>query len=469
MRKMVVTTILFTFGLFISTFTVSASEIKTKNELTNMMLYGSGKKKTFLPAKPSPYFLEKTTIKSSKTRKYKFIKITDCDEGYFPSINNLDEIYYEKYDENGNPNVYSNEHGWLTESATGNLRYPDVNDNGEIVYSDFQEEHDSFQIFSNLRGLISQKGNTPSINNIGEIVYSVVNNSSSIIISTERGEIFSSMYAKNPEINDNGEILYQDLDSNGIGQIYSNKRGKITAYKEEVDAGTPTFGKNGEIFYVARDINGINQLFSSKYGQITDSSSFPEPNYNGPWTGDEKFGLYANGIGYYPDANNNGKVVFGRVLVEGPYCEMIEESKECYGIASVQLYMAEPTEENEVPVEENVVEVEIDIVPGSERNCVDINGFGYIPVALLGSDSFKVEEVNIETVALEGENIAKSKYSHKFLSWQKDINKDGFDDLFLLFHEGDMSIKTSERIILTGMLKNTMLFEGSDIINDCID
>lgn len=462
MKKIMVLTILSAVGLFFSTHTAFADEIITKNELADIMVYGIDSSKNPAISKPASKFLKISEKKNNKVRNYKFIKITDCDQGYFPTINNLDEIYYEKYDEKGNPNIYSNEYGWMTNSTTGNLRFPDANDNGEIVYSDLKKESNSFQIFSNKQGWIADKGNTPSINNLGEIVYWDAYTTSSSILSIERGILYSSTSVKNPEINDFGEVVFQDLDSNGIWQIYSTIRGCVTNFEEEINAGTPTIGNDGEIFYIASDINGVNQLFSNKSGQITDENSFPEPNYDNPWTGEENFGLYSNGIGYFPDTNDNGKIVFGRILVEGPYCEIVEERKECFGYACIQVYLA-------VPVEENIVEIEIDILPMSDSSCISINGFGYIPAALMGSKNFDVTEVDIESITLETIHVARSKFSNKFLAWQKDINNDGFDDLYIMFDDSDMSLKALETITLSGQLQNKTLFSGNDRIYSCRD
>src|SRR2546422_10516249 len=59
-----------------------------------------------------------------------------ADDGYFPSINNLGEMVYEKYDSTGNINVFSTLRGWITFSTSGAARGPDINDSGEVVFCD---------------------------------------------------------------------------------------------------------------------------------------------------------------------------------------------------------------------------------------------------------------------------------------------------------------------------------------------
>jgi hypothetical protein len=53
----------------------------------------------------------------------------------------------------------------------------------------------------------------------------------------------------------------------------------------------------------------------------------------------------------------------------------------------------------------NVTTVEIDIQPGSDANCVNINGNGVIPVAILGSAAFDVTEVDVASLKFAGLDV----------------------------------------------------------------
>jgi len=106
--------------------------------------------------------------------------------------------------------------------------------------------------------------------------------------------------------------------------------------------------------------------------------------------------------------------------------------------------------------------VEIDIKPCSSKNIVYINSyFGLLSVAVWGSDTFDVDEIDRDTVLLGG--VAPK------CDYIKDINCDGYDDLVVVFRirtlvkEGALDINTTS-LTLTADLKAGGCIEGSDFV-----
>jgi len=118
-------------------------------------------------------------------------------------INDHGEIVFQGYHGNtgNNFDIYSTVRGAITNNSYL-VRDPDINNNGEIVWSQENE------IWSNLRGFIGY-GMFPSINNLGEIVYSSLVDYDSEIFSNIRGQLtFNNVDDKKPQINDLGQIVW---------------------------------------------------------------------------------------------------------------------------------------------------------------------------------------------------------------------------------------------------------------------
>jgi hypothetical protein len=111
-----------------------------------------------------------------------------------------------------------------------------------------------------------------------------------------------------------------------------------------------------------------------------------------------------------------------------------------------------------------VTEVDIDIKPGSDPNCFNINGNGVIPVAILGSDTFDVFQINQSSLLFAGLEVRIRGNKGPLCSFG-DSNADGFADLVCHF-EDDASAwnpGTSEAS-LEGELMDGTDFQGSDSI-----
>ena len=106
----------------------------------------------------------------------------------------------------------------------------------------------------------------------------------------------------------------------------------------------------------------------------------------------------------------------------------------------------------------------IDIKPGSDPNCFNINGHGVIPVAILGGESFDVTNVDVDTLLFGGIQVRvrgnKGPMCHLDYS-----NGDTVLDLVCQF-EDDSSMwdEGSATAMLSGELLDGTEFEGTDTI-----
>ena len=109
--------------------------------------------------------------------------------------------------------------------------------------------------------------------------------------------------------------------------------------------------------------------------------------------------------------------------------------------------------------------VSIDIKPGSDPNCFNNDGHGVIPVAILGSADFDVNEIDPSTVQLEGLDVRAVGKSNKFLARIEDSNLDGFDDLVVQIEDQDGTFSLGDATAtVTGSLLDGTPIEGTDSI-----
>jgi hypothetical protein len=113
-----------------------------------------------------------------------------------------------------------------------------------------------------------------------------------------------------------------------------------------------------------------------------------------------------------------------------------------------------------------VVEVEIDIKPGSDPNCFNSDGHGVIPVAILGSADFDVNDIDPATMQLEGLSVkVVGKKTERLLAHIEDVNGDSFDDLVVQIEDQDGAFTSgSGTAKVTGELYDGTPFEGTDDI-----
>jgi hypothetical protein len=111
------------------------------------------------------------------------------------------------------------------------------------------------------------------------------------------------------------------------------------------------------------------------------------------------------------------------------------------------------------------VPISIDIKPGSDPNCFNINGHGVIPVAILGSADLDVNDINADTLSFNGLAVRVRGKKGPLCTFE-DSNGDGFLDLVCHFEDepGEWVEGNNESATLTGELVDGTGIEGTDSI-----
>jgi hypothetical protein len=114
------------------------------------------------------------------------------------------------------------------------------------------------------------------------------------------------------------------------------------------------------------------------------------------------------------------------------------------------------------------VVVSLDIRPGSDSNPIHPSGRGNLPVAILGSDTFDVADVDVTTLAFgPGASAASHDLTEPgaFEEHLRDVNDDGLKDLISHYRIENTGIEADDpEACITGETLDGTPFEGCDVI-----
>ena len=136
-----------------------------------------------------------------------------------------------------------------------------------------------------------------------------------------------------------------------------------------------------------------------------------------------------------------------------------------FGIAtdsSGNVFVAGRNSDNafKLELEPSSIQVDIDIRPGIDPNILKVEE-GSIRVAILGSATFDVSDVNVTTLKFGPNEASPDADSNKF----QDVNNDGFPDLTSKYLAVETGISLGDtEACLTGNLFNVTPFEGCDSV-----
>jgi hypothetical protein len=109
--------------------------------------------------------------------------------------------------------------------------------------------------------------------------------------------------------------------------------------------------------------------------------------------------------------------------------------------------------------------VEIDIKPGNGLNPINVRSNGVIPVAILGSDTFDVLEVDVTTLAFGPAGAIGAAPAHTVGGHQADVNDDGLTDLLSHYRTQETGIGAEDtEACVVGETFDGTTFESCDEI-----
>jgi len=218
--------------------------------------------------------------------------VLSCGDAFEPAINNLGEIVYTQSRSDGTLSIASTNRGRLT-SNSFDIRFPDINDNGEIVYSDLVAGLPSLTLLSRVRGPLFS-GNLGRINNWGQVSatgFGTTPGPTRLLkyeIDGTLHELTGPAEISSTAITDDGEVTYVSVDPVLGSDVFSTARGQLTFLGNVVSHAANGIG---EFIYTVR-LPDNRQLLFAESGELL-------------W----------NGVAGRPDLNDYGDIVFNVPVV----------------------------------------------------------------------------------------------------------------------------------------------------------
>ena len=118
----------------------------------------------------------------------------------------------------------------------------------------------------------------------------------------------------------------------------------------------------------------------------------------------------------------------------------------------------------EVQIREKAQEVDIDIKPGSDPNCLNINGHGVIPVAILGDAELDVADIDQSSLSFSGLSVRIR--GNKFPQCNvDDANGDAYLDLVCHFEDDSSAwVEGGDQATLEASLLDGTPIRGTDSV-----
>jgi hypothetical protein len=186
------------------------------------------------------------------------------------SVNDLGEVVWSQFDPGtGHQQVYSSVRGQLTNDQNDHVN-PSVNNRGDVVWEQ------NGQIYGTISGQLIQftynGGNQPTINDSGEVVWGQTD------FATGRMQLYSNLHGRltsdatdhyNPSINNRGDVVWEQYDGN-YSQIYGIVSGvTATITTDQAWHMQPSISNSGEVVWSQGSPGSNNYIYSSTRGQLT--------------------------------------------------------------------------------------------------------------------------------------------------------------------------------------------------------